>query len=122
MCDCGEEYERMDYEEEEEKEEEEGVDDDSLLADEDLKSLLRQQQKITKTEETKTKRRINNNDNYNNINAGGFRGSTITELLTFHDTEKRKIPLHDKELHEDMLRHQLTKEQTKEHFVWNNQS
>ena len=119
MCDCGEEYERMDYEEEEEKEEEEGVDDDSLLADEDLKSLLRQQQKITKTEETKTKRRINNNDNYNNINAEGFRGSTITELLTFHDTEKRKIPLHDKELHEDMLRHQLTKEQTKEHFVLN---
>ena len=99
----------MDYEEEEE-EEEEGVDDDSLLAGEDLKSLLRQQQKITKTEETKTKRRINNNDNYNNINAEGFRGSRLQNCLLSTTRRKERFRCTIKN-YEDMLRHQLTKEQ-----------
>ena len=118
MCDYGEgeACERMDYEEIEEEEEDE--EDDSLLAVEDLKNfLLRQQQQKNNTRAEKPKRKNSNN---NNNNAGeGFRGSTISQLLSFHDTEERKIPLHDKELHEDMLRDQLTKEQTKEHFVLN---
>ena len=117
MCDYGEgeACERMDYEEIEEEEEDE--EDDSLLAVEDLKNFLLRQQQKNNTRAEKTKRK--NSDN-NNANAGeGFRGSTISQLLSFHDTEERKIPLHDKELHEDMLRDQLTKEQTKEHFVLN---
>ena len=117
MCDYDEECERMDCNDEEDDDDDD--DDDSLLAVEDLKSSLATLQEQKNTKATTTKRK-NDNNNDNDAKAGeSFRGCTISQLLSFHDTDERKIPLHDIELHEDMLRDQLRKEQTKEHFVLN---
>jgi len=117
MCDYDEECERMDCNDEEDDDDDED-DDDSLLAVEDLKSSLTTLQEQKNTKATTTKRKNdNNNNNDNDAKAGeSFRGCTISQLLSFHDTDERKIPLHDIELHEDMMRDQLRKEQTKEHF------
>jgi len=109
MCDYDEECERMDCNDEEEEDDDE--DDDSLLAVEDLKSSLTTLQEQKNTKATTTKRKNDNNNNDNDAKAGeSFRGCTISQLLSFHDTDERKIPLHDIELHEDMLRDQLTKD------------